>query len=402
MFPPRLAHYFISSLSEPDDLVVDPFSGRGTTTLQARIEGRRSIGNDLSPLGYVLSAAKANPPEWEDVLKSLANIEKRYKRGNQPESDVSRDIQMLFHEHTLQQLVFIRSELMSRPIESWSPTQLMIAGTMAGILHGGHRADGTSAYLSISMPNTFSMSPDYVRRYIRDNGLKRIDQNVFERLRDKLARVYMDATPGTPGVTFQIDAPNLLTSSAIRAGSADLVLTSPPYLGVVNYGTSNWIRLWWLGVDDVGRERGSGRRSLDEVLDHRHTYSSYREFMSKILAGVRRILKPTGTAVVVIGDVASPDRPSYDLADRIWSDLGEQSGLTLVDRIEDSVVSQSKVSRIWGDTKGQATDRDCILILGRKDGKPTRAVSGVDWDEPYKDGGPDAAHRRLQRRRTEP
>src|SRR5262245_32109089 len=57
MFPAKLVHYFLQRYSRPGDLVVDPFSGRGTTVLQARVEGRRAVGNDLNPLAYVLSRA---------------------------------------------------------------------------------------------------------------------------------------------------------------------------------------------------------------------------------------------------------------------------------------------------------------------------------------------------------
>ncbi len=59
--------------------------------------------------------------------------------------------------------------------------------------------------------------------------------------------------------------------------------------------------------------------------------------------------------------------------------------------------TQNKVSRIWGDTKGQATDRDCALVLARTDGDPDLSRNEIDWDEQYKDGGPDAAHERLKK-----
>ena len=64
MFPAKVAHYFIQRYSQPGDLVLDPFSGRGTVPLQARVEGRRTVSNDLNPLAYVLSRAKAHPPTW--------------------------------------------------------------------------------------------------------------------------------------------------------------------------------------------------------------------------------------------------------------------------------------------------------------------------------------------------
>ena len=98
MFPPRLVHYFLQRYTESGDLVIDPFGGRGTTTLQARVEGRRSISNDLSPLGYVLSAAKASPPSWDAMMKYLTRLERTYKSRAQRDIDISSEIRMLFHD----------------------------------------------------------------------------------------------------------------------------------------------------------------------------------------------------------------------------------------------------------------------------------------------------------------
>ena len=70
--------------------------------------------------------------------------------------------------------------------------------------------------------------------------------------------------------------------------------------------------------------------------------------------------------------------------------------MRLIDMVEDDLPAQSKVSRIWGDTKGHATNRDCALVLAHADGNPDVERTDVDWDEPWKDGGPDAAHERLR------
>ncbi len=396
MFPAKLAHYFIQQYTEPGDLVVDPFSGRGTVPLQARVEGRRCVSNDLNPLAYVLSRAKADPPSWSAINLAVDDLERSYKANRPAKVEVPKDIRMLFHANTLRQLAFIRAHMLRRSIAQWSPTELMVAGAMAGILHGSHRRDGSSQYLSISMPNTFSMSPTYVRNYIRDNKLTKPDQDVFERLRDKLARIYLDALDGPVGNTFNDDATKLLASKKIRPGTVDLLLTSPPYLRVVNYGTANWIRLWWVGVDEVGRQRGAGRQSLDAALDHRHTYDSYKEFFVRLLAGTRRVLKRNGVAALVIGDVANPGENPLPLAWKLWTEVGDGSGLQLMQLIEDDLAAQNKVSRIWGDTKGNATDRDCVLVLRRDDCEDFGENVAIDWDEPYKDGGPDAAHARLR------
>jgi hypothetical protein len=293
----------------------------------------------------------------------------------------------------------LRDYLLRKNLAHWCQEEFMIGGALAGIMHGSHRRDGTSQYLSISMPNTFSMSPSYVKKYIAENQLTAPDQDVFECLRDKLARLYLDAIDGPSGRAFMKDAPSLLVRDSVRPASVDLIVTSPPYLQVVNYGTSNWIRLWLFGLDEVSRERGAGRRSLDADLDHRHTYNSYRDFLLRTLRGMRRVLKQDGVSVVIIGDVADPGKDPLPLAAHIWQDIGDQTGLRQIDLMEDHLQVQNKVSRIWGDTKGQATKRDCALVLARKDGSPPVVPEVIDWDEPYKDGGPDAAHARLREMR---
>jgi DNA methylase len=399
MFPAKVAHYFMQRYSQPGDLVLDPFSGRGTVPLQARVEGRRTVSNDLNPLAYVLSRAKANPPTWTAVGTLLRRLETSYRRADYTELDAPDDIRMLYHPNTLRQICYLRDYLLRKGLLTWCREEYMIGGALAGIMHGSFRRDGTSQYLSISMPNTFSMSPAYVKKYIRVNQLIPPDQDVFECLRDKLARLYLDAIDGSDGRTFMQDASSLLARRSVKPASIDLVVTSPPYLQVVNYGTANWIRLWLLGLDEVGRERGAGRRSLDEALDHRHIYSSYREFFSRILRGVRRVLKQDGVAVLIIGDVADPGKAPTPLATQLWRDVGSQAGLRLLDLLEDRLPAQNKVSRIWGDTKGQATNRDCALVLARVDGCPPAGPEVIDWDEPYKDGGPDAAHTRLKNMR---
>ncbi|HET9680923.1 MAG TPA: DNA methyltransferase, partial [Candidatus Limnocylindrales bacterium] len=60
-FPAALAHAFVARYSRPGDVVLDPFSGRGTAPLEATSSGRIGIGNDLNPLAYLLTAAKLEP-----------------------------------------------------------------------------------------------------------------------------------------------------------------------------------------------------------------------------------------------------------------------------------------------------------------------------------------------------
>src|SRR4029453_19374388 len=69
-----LAHAFIARYSRPGDVVLDPFSGRGTTPLQACAEGRVGVGNDLNPFAHLLTAAKVQPATRAQAVTRLAAL----------------------------------------------------------------------------------------------------------------------------------------------------------------------------------------------------------------------------------------------------------------------------------------------------------------------------------------
>ena len=120
MYPPKLVHYFLQRYSEPGQTVLDPFGVRGTTTLQARVEQRAAIGNDLSPLAYVLSKAKAAPPSWPEIMGHIDRLEEDYSNAQRSRPEVSDDIRMLYREETLDQLWFLRSYLLETDLTKWN------------------------------------------------------------------------------------------------------------------------------------------------------------------------------------------------------------------------------------------------------------------------------------------
>ena len=85
--------------------------------------------------------------------------------------------------------------------------------------------------------------------------------------------------------------------------------------------------------------------------------------MLRTALGIRRSLKKDGVAVLVIGDVKDPNKDdALPLAQQMWDDISDQTGMRLIEVIKDDLPAQSKVSRIWGETKGQAANRDPSLI----------------------------------------
>jgi adenine-specific DNA methylase len=109
MFPPHVPRVFIEWLTQPGDVVYDPFSGRGTAPLEACRLGRIGVGSDANPLAYVLTGAKVNPPTLDAVEVRLSYLQKHQPRKRA--AAAPDDVAMLYTPKVLRQLCWLREEL---------------------------------------------------------------------------------------------------------------------------------------------------------------------------------------------------------------------------------------------------------------------------------------------------
>jgi site-specific DNA-methyltransferase (adenine-specific) len=406
-FPAGLAHAFIARYTRPGDVVLDPFSGRGTTPLQACAEGRIGIGNDLNPLAHLLTAAKVEPPTGRDLEARLADLRIDWSfeaaswielaarvaagaparvpaagsaagpaSGTDP---VPAEVALAFHPRTLGQLLFVRSRLRLD-----EPADRFLAGALVGILHGKR-----PGYLSEVMPNTFSMAPRYVRDFAERTGFASPERDLFTLLGAKLRRLARDGRPGAPGLALLGDARDAGTRARAALGDrglpgrARLVVTSPPYLRVLKYGYYNWLRTWFLGFSAA---------EIDATLDDAHRREPYLAFLREVLAGLRPVLADDAVVALVLGDVeaergrAAPDGLAIGLADEAWESAAEPEGYLLAGVVRDEIAAPRKMTKLWGDEAGRATKVDRILVLSPTEAGRRRAVAGapipVDWAWP--------------------
>jgi hypothetical protein len=407
-FPASLAHAFIARYTRPGDVVLDPFSGRGTAPLQAVAEGRIGVGNDLNPLAGVLTAAKLEPATAAEAHTRLAALRLSWAAdapawlaladrvktrpghpsafvpvagsGGDPSTRIETvpdEVALAFHPRTLAQLLLVRSRLRLD-----DRTDRFLAGALAGVLHGK-----TQSYLSTIMPNTFSMAPRYVRDYVARTGYEPPERDVFDALDAKLVRLYRQPLPTAAGIALDGDARTAgrRARAALRAHGlpdrARLVLTSPPYLRVLKYGYYNWLRTWLLGFDAA---------AIDASLDDAHRRTPYLAFLREVLADLRPALTDDGIAVVVIGDVemdrGKPSAEGIGLAERAWEEAALPAGYRLAGLVRDEVAANRKMTRLWGEEAGRATKTDRILVLGATEAGRRRALAAadlpIDWTWP--------------------
>lgn len=420
-FPAALAHAFIARYSRPGDVVLDPFSGRGTTPLQACAEGRIGIGNDLNPFAHLLTAAKVEPASAAEAGTRLTALRLRWAGeadawlalalrvvaapgpggaripaagsgihpsapgrqadpGAEPGVEaepVPAEVVLSFHPRTFAELLYLRTTLRLD-----DRVDRFLAGAITGILHGK-----SASYLSEVMPNTFSMAPRYVRDFVARTEFHSPQRDVFDCLGKKLARLHREPLPPARGIALLGDARDAgeRARAALRARSlperARLVVTSPPYLRVVKYGYYNWMRTWFLGFDAA---------AIDAALDDAHHRTEYLRFMGEVLEGLRPALADDAVVVLVIGDVEL-DRGrritnGIGLAEAVWEGAAAPAGYRLAGLALDDVHAHRKMTKLWGDEAGRATKLDRLLVLGATEAGRRRALNGashpIDWDWP--------------------
>jgi site-specific DNA-methyltransferase (adenine-specific) len=219
------------------------------------------------------------------------------------------------------------------------------------------------------MPNTFAMSPGYVKRYIEEEGLAAPSKDVVGALRERLAKLALPDESLPRGRAWQQDASQEPQDWPPGAADAKLIFTSPPYLQVIRYGKYNWIRLWLLQ---------NGPKEVDSKLFTSSSLDRYVTFMRRTIASLETRLRSDGYMALVIGDVRRKDK-HLNLAEVVVERCLGDSQLRLLGIIEDQVPTKHKVSRIWKENKGRATKIDRIVLLAGPEATEPPDPPEITW-----------------------
>lgn len=361
-FPPELAHYFIERFSEPGDTVLDPFAGKGTAPLEASLLNRVAIANDVSPDAYTLSRAKLEPCSVDEVAERIRELEMAYEKGDLRKAN--EDVKIFYSESTLRQLVYLREHLGDSRVDNF------IKAVTLGILHGKNEYS-----LSLPMTHAYSMSPNYVKKYAKENDLVAPDKNVFDCILSQTQRVLEDGLPQKDGgFTHKEEVLDL----GIDDGEIDLIVTSPPYYAALTYAWDNWLRLWFLGHD---------YKDVREDLLQTQNEEKYETYMAETLEKMYDWLSDDSLCVLVVGDVekrvtrnGEKKKKLIKTAERLKGPAVE-AGFNPDDIrvIMDDIPDNGKGSTNYlNKEEGVKTDR--ILLL--KKGNPDFDEADIDWENP--------------------
>jgi SAM-dependent methyltransferase len=347
-FKPQLPSFFIDRLTQPGEVVYDPFMGRGTTLLEATLRGRVPVGCDLSPLSVFLCRPRLNPPTLQQVTHRLAEIDFRAAH------EIPEDLLVFYHPETLRELCALREYLLARKanaeldaIDEWI---WMVALSRLT----GHSPGFFSVYTL--PPNQAVTVP------------RQIILNEKRRQTPPRRQVAALIARKTKALLFECDAETrhrlaasnararLLTKPAsatpeIPTGSVSLVVTSPPFLDVVDYAQDNWLRCWFIGLDP---------RSIRLTVTNK--LEEWQHVMTAVLGELCRVLRPGGHVAFAVGEVRKGQLPLEQAVLPCGVAAGLRPVLVLI-----NAQKFTKTSHCWkmdNNSKGTNTNR---IVLFRKD-----------------------------------
>ncbi|ADV34115.1 Adenine specific DNA methylase Mod (plasmid) [Mesomycoplasma conjunctivae] len=356
MFPVELPLYFIKKYTKENDTVMDNFSGRGTTAYASRKLNRKFVGNDLNPYAFVLSKSKLiNISNIEKIEKRIKELKNKYlllPRSINITSEKYNDLKVFYSDFTLKQLIFLKNEIGINWKNNKDIDNLILALSL-GLMHGPMKKDGTTIYFSLNMPNTISMSTNYVKKYSEINKLTKPNVDIFDNLIKRLKIKWEIFLSKNYESIFKYW--NSLNSlNFLKNNSVDLVITSPPYLSLVDYTKSNWLRLWLLGFEKNNLKK---EIKLSDSLD----LKEYTNFIKKYLINISSKLKPKAKVCLVIGDVYD-----FELIENIWKEIKNEVPYSFLEVGIDTNTNNFKTSKLLNSRKGKATKVEKILILEKQ------------------------------------
>ena len=270
---------------EPGALVLDPFCGRGTTLLAARMLGLRCMGVDANPVAVAISRAKVSDVAPGDVMDLARRILAGADADPVPEGEFW---EWAYAPGTLDGILRLRAGLR----EADGPVADALRAVVLGALHGP-RPRHVEGYLSNQMQRTFAPKPAYAVRYWRERGMRPREVDVAAVLAARAARclgkAWGPAGSVIPGDVRVVDLPG---------GPVAMTVTSPPYFGMRTYVPDQWLRNWFVGGPSEPSYRNPDQIALG-------TAESFAGELSRVWRRVAEVTVGGGRLVVRFGAIGS-------------------------------------------------------------------------------------------------
>lgn len=376
-FIPEIPRWAITKYANEGSLIFDPFSGSGTTLLEAQILGYDALGTEIDPIAKKIVKAKTQKYLTEDLEKidfAYADILAALENDHDETKifiPAINNLEHWFNEENAQVLGKIRTLI--DDIENIK-ARTFLEIVFLSIIKSVSNADDTSPkpYVSSKIIKT---PPNACERF----------KVTFVRYR-KMLQEYFEKEVTNDVEIVEGDALNTITSF-----SADLAITSPPYINAFDYPRTLRLENLWMETQTeesileskdyyVGTERFNLKEEKEKSLDILELSKSLKEKFSSIkdvdekrayvvkkffedmkrnMINVNNHLSIGGHYVIVIGN--SMIRKNLIESWDILKDIAPYTGFSFVEHFSYNI--KNPYIRIPRGGRGGEIKNDHIIVL---------------------------------------
>lgn len=375
-FPPHLVKDYIAKFGiDNNHVVFDPFAGTGTTLVECKKNGIRSIGLETNLIAHFASSTKT---DWSISGKNLLNHANKVAANAQAAINAGRfNVKELNDE---QKKLLIKNSI--------SPLPLRKALILLSQIDDKKSKFTGLERLAFAKQLVFNYSNLRFGPEVGVSRKKKEDVDVVglwlqgvQKMADDLSGIIVNSA--TPATSFNYDARNV--SNVIPSNSVDFVITSPPYPNEKDYTRTTRLESVLLGYINNAKDlRGmknhllrsntknvfkgdsddrwiSNIGSINELSDkiearrielnktsgfeklYHRVVKLYFGGMAKHLIDLKPVLKPTAKLAYVVGEQASYFRIPVKTAE-LLGEVAESAGYRVdgIDLFRERFSTQTK------------------------------------------------------------
>jgi hypothetical protein len=311
-FIPQLVEIFLRKYFKVGDTILDPFAGSGTTLVQANELGINSIGFDISIFNTILCKAKTAKYDLEKVKKEILDILEKVKQEPEIQSKQlalwekqgsyhSDYLKKWFAEKTLEELLSYRA-LIERGDYEYKDLLKIILSRSA-------RSSRLTTHFDLDFPKTPQTEPYWCYKHSRQCSPTQDAMKFLHRYsHDTIKRIEEFSNKRSDALVKVVHG----DSRKAELPKIDGVITSPPYVGLIDYHSQHAYAYELLGLEDNSHsEIGSASNGSSQRAKQQYTEdiaAVFRKSMDAMPSG--------GRLIVVAGDRAN-----------LYDQIGEKSGI---------------------------------------------------------------------------
>jgi DNA modification methylase len=344
-FLPNLVEKLISKYTSSTDVVADLFAGCGTTLVEAKIHGRKSIGVDINPVAELITNVKTKalePSKLELRFNSLLKRIAAFENTEHKEHICHEKIDYWFSQENKHKIAHLYGAICRLRDEQFRNFFLVALS---------HVLKNCSKWLQSSTKPQI------------DKTKKQVDPfDAFKRHAKKMIKInskFFDELSKSKSIETACEIRlEDARSTTITNDSVGAIITSPPYVTSYEYADIHQLTSFWFEyITDLPEFRRKfigtfyslnqttetssilGQRIVNKLLkkDERTAkeVANYFTDMGAVTKEMYRILKPGGHTCLVIGNTTFLDVKIQSA--EVFTDLLKMNGFKVVDVIKRSI-----------------------------------------------------------------